>query len=97
MRTRRHNYDSPLDSVEENEGEVEDSNALLAALDDPPNVPYPPRLSDCPSTWRVSSFDNMDDRGGGSVAVRGRYSGRAEGIAFIDWKTHFKSWQTTQR
>ena len=39
----------------------------------------------------------MDDRGGGSVTVRDRYSGRAEDIAFADWKTCFKSWQKRQR
>ena len=73
MRTRRRDYDSPLDSVEESEGEVEDSSDLvLVVWNDPPSVPDPPRLSDCPGTWRISSFDNMDDHGGGSVAVRDR-------------------------
>ena len=45
----------------------------------------------------ISSFDDMDDRVGGSAVVRDRYSGRTEGIAFADWKTRFKSWQRTQR
>ena len=90
MRTRRRDYDSPLDFVEESEGEVEDSSDLLGVLDDPPSVPDPPRLNDCPGTWGISSFDDIDDRGGDSVAVRDRYSGRAEGIAFADWKTRFK-------
>ena len=97
MRTRRRDYNSPLDSVEESEGEVEDSSDLPAVLDDPPSVPDPPRLSDCPGTWEISSFEDMDDCGGSSVAVRDRYSSRAEGIAFADWKTRFKSWQRTQR
>ena len=81
MRTRRRDYDSPLDSVEESEGEVEDISDLPVVLDDPPSVPDPPRVSDCPGTWRISSFGTMRDR----------YSGRAKGIAFADWKTRFKS------
>ena len=97
MRTRRRDYDSPLDFVEESESEGEDSSDLPVVLDDPSSVPDPPRLSDCPGTWRISSFDDMDDRGGSSVAVRDHYSGRAEGIAFADWKTRLKSWQRTQR
>ena len=84
MRTRRRDYDSPLDSVEESEGEIEDNSDLPAVLDNPPSVPDSPRLSDCPSAWRISSFDDMDNRGGGSVAVRDRYAGRAEDIAFAD-------------
>ena len=84
MRTRRRNYDSPLDSVEESEGEVEDSCDLPVVLDDPPSVPDPPHMSDCPGTWRISSFVDMDDRGGSFVAIRDRYSGRAEGIAFAN-------------
>ena len=84
MRTRRRDYDSPLDSMEESESEVEDSSDLPVVLDDPPSVPDPPRLSDCPGTWRINSFDDVDDRGGGAVAVRDCYSGRAEGIAFAD-------------
>ena len=84
MWTRRHDYDSPLDYMEESEGKVKDSSDLPGVLDNPPSVPDPPRLSDCPGTWGISSFDDMDDRGGGSVAVRDRYSGRAEGIAFAD-------------
>ena len=97
MQTCRCDYDSPLDSVEESEGEGEDSSDLLVVLDDPSSVPDPPRLSNCPGTWRISSFDDMDDRGGGSVAVRDCYLGRAKGIAFANWKTRFKSWQRTQR
>ena len=50
MQTRRHNYDSPLDYVEENEGEGDDSSDLLVVLDDPPSVPNSPRVSDCPGT-----------------------------------------------
>ena len=56
MRTRRRNYDSPVDSVEESEGEVEDSSDLPAVLDDPPSVPHPPRLSDCPGAWGYQLF-----------------------------------------
>ena len=97
MRTRRHDYDSPLDSVEESEGEGDDSSDLPVVLDDQPSVPCPPRLSDCLGTWRINYFDDMDDRGGGSMVVQDRYSGRAEGIAFADWKKRFKSWQKTQR
>ena len=98
MQTRRHNYDSPLDAMEESEGEIEDSNPQPVVLDDLPSVPAdPPRLSDCPGIWRISSFDDIDDRGGGDVAVRDWYLSRAEGIAFVDWKTRFKSWQKTQR
>ena len=48
MQTRRRDYDSPLDSVEESEGEVEDSRDLPIVLDDPLSVPDLPRLSDCP-------------------------------------------------
>ena len=70
MQTRNCDYDSPLDSVEESEGEVEDSSVLPVVLDNPPSVPNPPHLSDCPSTWGTSSFDDMDDCGGGSVAMR---------------------------
>ena len=84
MRTRRRDYDSPLDSVEESEGEVKDSSDLPAVLDDPPSVPDPPRLRDCPGTWRIISFDDMDDRGGGTVAMRDRYLDRAKDIAFAD-------------
>ena len=91
MRTHRRDYDSPLDFVEESEGEVEDNSDLSTVLDDPPSVPDPPRLSDCPSAWGINSFDDMDDRRGGSVAIRDCYSSRAEGIAFADWKTLFKS------
>ena len=83
--------------MEESEGEVEDNSDLPTVLDDPPSVPDPPHLSDCPGTWGISFFDDMDDYGGGAVAMRDRYSGRAEGIAFADWKTRFKSWQMTQR
>ena len=83
--------------MEESEGEGEDSSDLPVVLDDPPSVPDPPRLSDCPSAWGISSFDDMDDRRGSYVAVWDRYLGRAEGIAFADWKTRFKSWQRTQR
>ena len=54
--------------------------------------------SGTPKTWGVSTFDIMaDDHGGASTSTRDRYSGRAEGIAFADWKTRFKSWQRTQR
>ena len=44
MRTRRRDYDSPLDFVEESEGEVEDSSVLPTVLDDLPSVQDPPRL-----------------------------------------------------
>jgi hypothetical protein len=46
--------------------------------------------------WGFSAFDHMEDHGGGSM-VRDRYSGRADGIAFNDWKTRFRSWQRTMR
>ena len=51
---------------------------------------------DPPKTWGISAFGIMEDHGGGSM-VRDRYSGRAEGVAFNDWKTRFRSWQRTQR
>ena len=95
MRTRKHDYDSLLDSVEDSEGEVKDICVLPTILDDPPSILDPSRLSDCLGAWKISSFDNMNDRGGGSVAVRDGYSSRAEGIAFVNWKTRFKSWQRT--
>ena len=38
-----------------------------------------------------------DEHGGASTSTRDRYSGRSEGIAFVDWKTRFKFWQRTQR
>ena len=97
MRTRRRDYDSQLDFVEESEGEVEDSSDLPVVLDNPPSVLDPPRLSDCPGIWRINFFVDMDNRRGGSVTVRDRYSSRAEDIAFADWMTRFKSWQRTQR
>ena len=69
------------------------SSALPAVLDDALSIPDLPRLSDSPGTKEISSFDDMDDRGGGSVAMRDRYLVRVEGIAFSNWKTRFKSWQ----
>ena len=56
MRTRRNDYDSPLDSVEESEGEIKDSSDLPVVLDDPPSVPDPLRLSDCPGAWEIISL-----------------------------------------
>ena len=75
MRTRRRDYDSPLDSVEESGGEVEDSSVPSVVLDDSSSVSNPPHLSDCPGTWGISSFDDIDDCVGGSAAVGDRYSG----------------------
>ena len=40
MRTRRGDYDSPLDSVEESEGEVEDSSVPPVVLDESRNRIY---------------------------------------------------------
>ena len=54
--------------------------------------------SKTPKTWGVSTFDIMaDEHGGASTSTRDCYSGRSKGIAFVDWKTRFKSWQRTQR
>ena len=97
MRTCRRDYNSPLDSVKESEGEVKDSFDLLTVLVDLPSMLDQPRVNDRPSTRGISSFDDMDDRRGSYVAVRDCYVGRAKGIAFRDWKTRFKSWQWTQK
>ena len=43
MRTRRRDYDSPLDSVEESEGEIEDSSDLPIVLNNLSSVPDPLR------------------------------------------------------
>ena len=41
--------------------------------------------SKTPKTWGVSTFDIMvDEHGGASTSTRDRYSGRFEGIAFVD-------------
>ena len=66
--------------MEESEGEVEDSSVPSVVLDDSSSVPNPPHLSDCPCTWGISSFDDMDDRVGGFAAVRDRYSGRPRAL-----------------
>jgi hypothetical protein len=46
--------------------------------------------------WNYKTFEDMDNHKGGSM-VRDRYSGRANGVAFNNWKTRFWSWQGFQR
>ena len=91
MRTRGQYYQSPTHSEagsKEDTVDVSEEHITTTSRDS----------SGTPKTWGVSTFDIMaDDHGGASTSTRDRYSGRAEGIAFADWKTHFKSWQRTQR
>ena len=91
MRTRGQYYQSPTHSEagsKEDTVDVPEEHITTTSRDS----------SGTPKTWGVSTFDIMaDDHGGASTSTRDRYSGRAEGIAFADWKTRFKSWQRTQR
>ena len=92
VQTRRKNYGSPkyatvldeayLEEIDNEEFEEEEKSPFFAG--------------DSSRPWGFSVFEDMDDHGGGSM-VRDRYSGRAEGVAFNDWKTRFRSWQRTMR
>ncbi len=97
VRTRRKDYSIPVQPfVEENSTKkvVVDFEEGEEEVEEEVSLPF--FAGDPPRGWWISTFQDMEDHGGGS-SVRDRYSGRAEGMAFNDWKTRFRSWQRTMR
>ena len=93
VQTRRRDYGTPVqppvvvDSADEVEVAVEEVEEELH---------LPLFIVDPPSGWGIGAFGDMEDHGGGSLG-KDRYSRRAEGMAFNDWKIRFRSWQRTMR
>ena len=92
VQTRKKDYGSPKYSSVSDKVYLEDTDK-----EELEEVAHTPLFAvDPPKPWGFSAFEDMDDHGGGSM-VRDRYSGRAEGVAFNDWKTRFRSWQRTMK
>ena len=96
VKTRRRDYGTPvrplvqIDIVDEVEEEIDTADKIERKVDLPFFTVDPRR------DWKINAFGDMEDHGGGSMG-RDRYSGRADGMAFNDWKTRFRSWQRTMK
>jgi hypothetical protein len=90
VETRRQDYGTPVQPLVV----VDSGDEVEVAVEE--EIGQPLFIVDPPKGWGISAFGDMEDHGGGSLG-RDRYSGRAEGMAFNDWKTRFRSWQRTMR